>query len=346
MSSKNEQQINWDRVERYLKENILILSKSPIEITPYTAGYSNLTFLVGIGEWSAVLRRPPFGPIPKKAHDMEREYQILKNLHSVFPLAPKPYLYCENPEIMDKHFYIMEKKEGVVIDDSLPDSFEDNYRTRQLISDAAVNTLVHLHSIDYQGANLDNIGRAEGYLERQVNGWVQRYHTAKTDEIRGVDHIEKWLIENIPTSYKPTIVHNDFKLNNMMFAKGNPREVVGVFDWEMCTIGDPLTDLGAALAYWAEPGEPETGLISVTGNPGFYSRRDFLEMYAKRSGRDVSNVDYYISFAFYKIAVILQQIYYRWLSGNAKDDRFSKLGEGILNLMNLASDAQQQRILK
>ena len=346
MKNKIEQQINWQQLEQYVKTIIPVLSDSPLEITPFTAGYSNLTYLIEIGEWTGVLRRPPFGQIPKNAHDMKREYQILKNINPVYPLAPKPYLYCEDPAIMEKHFYIMEKKDGVVIDHAIPDVFEDNDVTRKMISEAAVHTLAHLHSIDYQAANLDHLGRPEGYLERQVHGWIKRYNAAKTNEILGVDKLEKWLIENIPMSQQPTIVHNDFKLNNMMFSKEHPREVVGVFDWEMSTIGDPLTDLGTTLAYWAEPGEPETGLTSVTGSSGFISRKDFLEKYARLTGRDVSEINFYLTFAFYKIAGILQQIYYRWRLGDAKDERFSKLGVGISNLMSLAYRSQHQELLK
>lgn len=338
-------EVNWFKVEQYLKQEIQGLSDASIQVKPFSAGYSNLTYFITIGDWQAVLRRPPFGPIPPKAHDMKRECEILEKLNRVFPLAPKPYLYCEESTIMERHFYVMEKKEGVVLDDSLPAEFENREDTGPLVSNAVVDTLAKLHAIDYESAGLHDFGYPEGYLSRQVHGWIKRFHNSKTNDIPAVEKLEKWLIDNIPPSPAPTIVHNDFKLNNMMFSSSNPGEVVGVFDWELSTIGDPYTDLAAAIAYWTAPGEEDTGLTSVTTKSGFLSRREMLELYAKKSGRDVSNIDYYITFAFYKIAVILQQIYYRWKIGEATDERFGKLNIGIENLLKQADIAKRKELL-
>lgn len=337
--------INWIKVADYLRSQNLVVSDKALQVDQFSAGYSNLTYFIRMGEWQAVLRRPPFGPIPPKAHDMKREYEFLKKLNSVFPLAPKPYLYCEDENLMDKHFYVMEKKDGIVIDDSLPKQFEENPLSGQLISNAVMDTLTKLHSLDYKEAGLESLGYPEGYLSRQVHGWIKRYKNCRTDLFNGVEELEKWLVDHIPPSPPPAIVHNDFKLNNMMFAADNPGEIIGVFDWELSTIGDPLTDLAAAIAYWAEEGDPDTGLTSVTTSPGFASRREMLEMYAKKSGRDVSQIDYYLTFAFYKVAVILQQIYYRWKIGEAKDERFGKLIAGIENLMQMAHRAQRREFL-
>lgn len=340
------QEIDWNRIESYIRREVPNLSEEKLNSKAFSNGYSNLTYLIEIGDWQAVLRRPPFGPIPPKAHDMEREYRILEKMYPVFPLAPKPLSFCENPDIMERHFYIMEKKNGVVLDHDLPEVYERTERTGQLVSEAFVDTLVKLHEIDLRETGLDTIGRPEGYLERQVYGWIKRYQNAKTDEIPNVEHIEKWLMENIPTSPPPTIVHNDFKLNNMMYCSTDPGKVVGVFDWEMCTIGDPLTDLGSAVAYWTAEGESYSGLPSVTSQPGFYSRKELLENYAAKSGRDLSNFDYYLTFAFYKIAVILQQIYYRWKIGKANDARFEKLIIGVRSLIENASCSQRKEFLK
>jgi aminoglycoside phosphotransferase (APT) family kinase protein len=339
-------EINWLPIEEYLRQQIPGLSNESIQVRQFSAGYSNLTYFISIGNWQAVLRRPPFGPIPPKAHDMKREYEILEKLHHVFPLAPKPYIYCDNRNLMDRHFYVMEKKLGVVLDDTLPSEFENRTDTGQLVSNAVVDTLAKLHAVDYEAAGLSSIGYPEGYLSRQVHGWIKRFHNSKTNDIPEVESLEKWLLENIPQSGKPSIVHNDFKLNNMMFSATNPGEVIGVFDWELSTIGDPLTDLAAALAYWTEAGEFDTGLTSVTTLHGFVSRKELLEMYAKKSGRDVSHIDYYLTFAFYKIAVILQQIYYRWKIGEASDERFGKLDIGIKNLLKQAEKAKRNEILR
>lgn len=339
-------EINWDAVEGYLRNQNMVLSDSPLEVDQFSAGYSNLTYFIRIGEWKAVLRRPPFGPIPPKAHDMKREFEILLKLNKVFPLAPKPYFYCEDESIMERHFYVMEKKEGVVIDESLPEEFKVIPQSGQKISQAVVSTLTKLHDIDYVQAGLANLGYPEGYLSRQVHGWIKRYHNSKTDEIKGVDELEKWLVTNIPDSSKTTIVHNDFKLNNMMFDRNDPGNIIGLFDWELSTIGDPLTDVAAMIAYWEENGDPYTGLTAVTNGPGFASRRELLELYAKQSSRNVDHIDFYLTFAFYKIAGILQQIYYRWKIGEAKDERFERLGEGIINLMNQAQRARRREILR
>jgi aminoglycoside phosphotransferase (APT) family kinase protein len=339
-------EVNWSGIEEYLHRSIPGLGDEPIQVKQFSAGYSNLTYFISIGNWQAVLRRPPFGPIPPKAHDMKREYEILEKLSRVFPLAPTPYLYCEDVGIMERPFYLMEKKDGVVLDDSLPKEFENHAGTGRLVSNAVVETLVKLHAVDYEAAGLSSIGYPDGYLSRQVHGWIKRFQNSKTNDIPGAENVEKWLIENLPTSLKPTIVHNDFKLNNMMFSSSDPGKVIGVFDWELSTIGDPLTDLAATMAYWTEAGEADTGLRSVTTSPGFLSRREMLELYATKSGRDVSNIDYYLTFAFYKIAVILQQIYYRWKIGEAKDERFGKLKVGIINLLENAAKAQRKDFLR
>lgn len=337
--------IDWGKVENYIRSQNIHLDYAKLEVQAFSAGYSNLTYLIQLGDWKAVLRRPPFGPIPPKAHDMKREYEILSKLNKVFPFAPKPYLYCEDPSVMERHFYVMEKKEGVVMDDTFPEEFRTIPNACQQISKAVVSTLVKLHEVNYKDAGLETIGRPEGYLTRQVHGWIKRYQNSRTDEIKGVEALEQYLLNSIPESFEPTIVHNDFKLNNMMFEANNPSKIIGVFDWELSTIGDPLTDVAAMIAYWEQEGDPFTGLTSVTRETGFASRREMLEMYALQSGRDVSGIDYYLTFAFYKIAVILQQLYYRWKIGKARDDRFERLGEGIVNLMKLAERAQRKELL-
>ncbi|HHW37387.1 MAG TPA: phosphotransferase family protein [Bacillales bacterium] len=340
-------ELDWKAIENFLRSQNIVENNSSLQVEQFSVGYSNLTYFIRMGEWKAVLRRPPFGPIPPKAHDMKREFEILQRLNECFPLAPKPYLYCEDPNIMDRHFYIMEKKDGIVIDKVMPEEFKTIPESGHLISKAVVNTLTKLHEVDYKKAGLAPLGYPEGFLSRQVHGWIKRYNNAKTDEIPGVAELEKWIVDHIPDSPEPTIVHCDYKLNNMMFANDNPGQVIGLFDWELSTIGDPLTDVGAMLAYWEQEGDPYTGLISVSKETdfGFSNRREMLEIYSKRSGRDVSNIDFYLAFAFYKVAGILQQIYYRWKIGEAKDERFRELGEGVVNLIELSLRSRNNEIL-
>jgi aminoglycoside phosphotransferase (APT) family kinase protein len=337
--------INWTRIEEYLRTELNLMDEAgELEVRPFTSGYSNLTYLVRIGQWEGVLRRPPFGELPAKAHDMKREYNLLKRIYSVYPKAPKPLLYCEDPNIMDKHFYVMELKKGVVLDEDLPDDWNTT-QIKQQISKDFIQELVDLHNIDVYKNNLDSLGKPEGFLKRQVNGWIQRYRQSKTDDLPFVEKLENWLIDNIPNYTDVTIIHNNFKLNNIMFNPENPNQIIAVLDWEMSTIGDPLLDLAISLAYWTEEGDEETGLTAVTNQPGFLTRRELAILYAETSGRDISNLNYYLSFAFYKIAVVLQQIYYRYKSGEVDDERFANLNVGIRNLMLQAEKAMHVAIV-
>ncbi|KKE79765.1 phosphotransferase family protein [Oceanobacillus caeni] len=340
-----DRSIDWKKVEDYIRANLDGIPNGEMKIKQFTEGYSNLTYMIKIGNWEAVLRRPPFGYTPPKAHDMEREYRILDKINPVFPLAPKPFIYCEDPEIMDKHFYIMEKRNGVVIDDDIPSQFGKTEETGRNVSEAVIKALVDLQSIDIEKSNLRDIGKPEGYLTRQVYGWMKRHKNSKTDDIEGnIENIEKWLVDHLPTNEEATIVHNDFKLNNMMFDRNDSSKIVGVFDWELATVGDPLTDLGSTLAYWIDE-DVDVGITAVTSNVGFYNRREFLERYVQLSGRDVTDINFYLTFGFYKLAGILQQLYYRWKIGEVKDERFSTLNKGISNLMELAEDARNNRLL-
>ncbi|MFE4349920.1 phosphotransferase family protein [Peribacillus butanolivorans] len=343
-SKTQASQIDWNVIENYIRSHIPFLPNDSLQAKAFSAGYSNITYQINIGKWEGVFRRQPFGDLPPNAHDMKREFTILGKLNPVFPLAPKPFLYCDDPAITDKQFYIMEKKVGLVLDDSLPPELDGNQAYARAVSETVVDTLTCLHSIDYQAAGLNMIGKPNGYLERQVKGWIKRYERSKTDELDGVGETEQWLLGKLPSSSLSSIVHNDFKLNNMMFSYNSP-EAVAVFDWEMSTIGDPLTDLAISLAYWTEPGETETGLTSVTSKPGFLTRREFANLYALKSGNSLSDIDYYLTFAFYKIAVVLQQLYYRWKNGDSQDSRFEHLHIGIKNLMHQANRAKNRELL-
>jgi aminoglycoside phosphotransferase (APT) family kinase protein len=343
----HQDKIDWRLLEQLIKEKIDGIDRSEeLIVKPFSAGYSNLTFAISIGDWSGVLRRPPFGELPPKAHDMEREYRVLSKINSVFPLAPRPYLFSEDKEIMERPFYVMERKFGVVIDDHLPEEFASSCNSGKRISEAVVDNLAILHQINYEQAGLVELGKPDGYLKRQVEGWISRYNRSQTDEISVVKEVETYLLNHIPNQYPYTsIVHNDFKLNNLMFEQNDPGKIIGVFDWEMATIGDPLSDLASSLTVWKPKGEPYTGVNSVTELDGFINRREFIERYAAKTGFDVTSIEYYISFGFYKLAAILQQIYYRWKKGALADDRFDDLNVGIKNLMYLSYQAMRKEIV-
>jgi aminoglycoside phosphotransferase (APT) family kinase protein len=342
------EELNLPRLENFLRENIANLDPSPLEIRQFGTGASNLTYLLRIGDWEAVLRRPPLGPVAPKAHDMAREYKILSKLHQVFPLAPQPYFFSDDEQIIGSPFFVMERRRGIVLDTEFPPFYTPTPEICQQISEAMVDRLVELHGIDYETAGLNEIGYPEGFMERQVNGWIGRYERAKTEEIKGVEKLKKWMIDHIPVSSKPAIIHYDYKLNNVMFDSDDFSKMVSIFDWEMTTIGDPLADLGCALGYWVQDNDPDVlkygrGKPPVTVLPGFMSREQFLEAYAKKSGRDVSQIHFYLTFAYFKMAVILQQIYYRWKRGQTTDERFSRFGDFAQSLIHLAQELTQRK---
>ncbi|ERN54596.1 phosphotransferase family protein [Alkalihalophilus marmarensis] len=342
----SDQSINWKQLVQLLSKELPNIDTRELYVKQFTTGYSNLTYLLSFNDKEMVMRRPPFGEIPPRAHDMEREYKILKKVHPYFSLAPEPYLYVEEDDISEKHFYIMEKKEGIVLDDCIPPEIQHVNDIEVKASHALIDTLVNLHSIDIYETNLVELGRPEGYLKRQVKGWIKRYHASIVDNHLGIDKLIRWLQENIPSSPTPAIVHNDMKLNNMMLSEDDLSKAIGVFDWELCSVGDPLLDLAGSIAYWTEPGDAETGLVSVTQLGGFLSRNEMVQQYAVKSGRNIDGFDYYLSFAFFKIAVILQQIYSRYKKGELKDERFHTLNKGIANLIDLSMKAKQDKILR
>jgi aminoglycoside phosphotransferase (APT) family kinase protein len=328
-------------VENLLRRNIEDLPEGELTVRQFPSGASNLTYLLEVGSWEGVLRRPPLGPVPPKAHDMGRESSILGKLNASYPLAPMPYFFCDDEGIIGAPFYVMERREGVVIDDSWPEGITPDDGLRAGISRTIIDTLVQLHAVDVEGAGLGSLGRPEGFLERQANAWVSRYEEAKTDEIREVGPLTSWLLRDIPESPEPTIIHNDYKLNNLVLDPDDLTTVRAVLDWEMATVGDPLFDLAVSLSYWAEPGDPDdlkAVMPTVTSEGGFMSRAELVELYAQRSGRDLSRMHWYVVFGYFKLAVILQQIFARWKRGQTEDERFGSFGRGVRTLVLHAED--------
>lgn len=337
--------LDVQKLEQFLRKNIKGLPEGSLQIRQFGTGHSNLTYDLRIGDWEAVLRRPPLGPVAPKAHDMEREHRILSALHPVFPTAPKPYVFSDDPDIVGSPFFIMERRHGLVLDTSFPEGIDPTPELCRQLSEKMVDTLVELHAIDYRKTPLANLAKPEGFMERQVHGWIGRYERSETDNVEGVDELKSWLIANIPESPDPTIIHYDFKLNNAMFSDDFSR-LNGLFDWEMTTVGDPLADLGVAMSYWIRPDDPELlkfgmGKPPVTVLDGFYTRQEFIDRYGEKSGRDVSNMKFYLTFAYFKLAVIIQQIYYRYKQGQTRDERFAHFNRFVDSLIRHASAVAQ-----
>ena len=342
------EELDVTALERYLKghlaERASEVEGARVEIEQFPGGHSNLTYLIRYGEQEFVLRRPPVGPVAPTAHDMPREYRLLSVINPFFPLAPKPVLLCEDPGVIGVPFFLMERRRGFIVRSKLPDGIADDDATRTRLSEAVVDTLVELHAVDISSTGIINIGKPIGFVERQVRGWAQRWQRSKTGDVAEMDDVIRWLDERIPSEAEldPRIVHNDFKLDNLMFDFDNPSRVVAVLDWEMSTVGDPLIDVGLALTYWTMSGGGSSSLRAITNGPGWFSREQFISRYETRTGRDLTGIVFYETFARFKVAVVVQQIYYRYVQGQTKDERFRHLDGLVLELAREAIDLAQR----
>jgi aminoglycoside phosphotransferase (APT) family kinase protein len=270
---------------------------------------------------------------------MAREFRVLQMVHPHFPEAPDAFYLCEDPAVLGAVFFLMERRHGAILRDEVPPKLAEfpNYARR--MSEAFIDCLIRLHAIDVWKTGLIALGKPEGFLERQVLGWADRWNRAKIDEMPKMDRVIHWLVDRRPPSPAPTLVHNDYKLDNVMFAADSVDRIEAVLDWEMATVGDPLADLGLTLCYWAWADAPQLrarGLPAITSQPGWYTRDQFVERYAERTGRDVSGIAYYEVLGVFKLAVILQQIYFRFRRGQTQDARFQNFGERIRGLVELA----------
>ncbi|HEU4413707.1 MAG TPA: phosphotransferase family protein [Candidatus Angelobacter sp.] len=334
------EELDLARLEPYLRDHFPDLGGTLV-VKQFPSGHSNLTYSVTLGGKEMVLRRPPFGSKVKSAHDMGREYSVLTRLHSAYP-TPKPLLHCTDESILGAPFYVMERVRGVILRRNLPPELDLKPETARRLSESFIDNLAALHNLNYTALGLADLGKPHGYLERQVRGWSERYQGSKTHELPEVEPLSKWLREHMPPEGAGTLIHNDYKFDNMVLDAGDITRVKAVLDWEMCTLGDPLTDLGTALAYWVDPGDSrdmQTVRWGPTLIPGMLSRAQLAERYAKQTGRDLSHIVFYYAFAMFKVGVIIQQIYYRYFHGMTKDERFAFLGEVAHTLMKVGLDA-------
>lgn len=314
-------------------------SAGPLTVEQFPSGHSNLTYLLHVGHRDLVLRRPPFGSKVKTAHDMGREYRVLSKLHSVYPPAPKVLLHCDDDSVLGAPFYIMEPVRGVIIRRDPPPGLPFTAHAARGLSESFIDNLARLHSLDYDSAGLADLGKPQGYLERQVRGWIERYYGSKTHEWPEVERLSSWMKERTPLTRAAALIHNDYKYDNIVLDPADITRIIGVLDWEMCTIGDPLSDLGTTLAYWVDPQDSEE-LQKIrwcpSTYPGSLTRAQLVERYAASSGRDVSDLVFYVVFARFKVAVIVQQIYFRFHQGLTKDPRFAAMHEVVRILMQAA----------
>lgn len=308
----------------------------------FPSGHSNLTYSIMLGEREMVLRRPPFGTKVKSAHDMGREFRVLSKLHNAYPLAPRVLLYCDDESLIGAPFYLMERLRGIIVRRDPPSGLPFPAPTVRQLSESFVDNLSRLHRLDYAAIGLAEIGKPGGYLQRQVAGWIERYAGSKTHDLPEVDKIAIWMQQHMPAAGEPALIHNDYKYDNIVLRSDNHTEIIGVLDWEMSTIGDPLTDLGTALAYWVDPDDSDE-LQEIRWGPttcaGSLTRAGVVDRYARQTGRDITPMPFYLALARFKVAVIVQQIYYRYHHGLTKDARFAKMPEVVKALLRASLQA-------
>jgi len=335
---RQSEQLDWDALAEYVRENLLH-SDSPMTVEQFPGGHSNLTYLLRFGDQEFVMRRPPFGPVPPKAHDMAREYRILAAVNPVFNLAPKPLLLCEDTSVIGSIFYLMERRHGIILRVAEPPEFEAQPILRRRTSEAMIDTLADLHNVDITESGLTGVGKPAGFVERQLKGWRERWHGSQTTELPEMDMLAAWLSDRLPADpIRPTLVHGDFKLDNVMLDASDFGRMVAVFDWEMSTVGDPLVDLGILLCYWLHtvPVSQGDAAVSMTQRPGWFTRKEIVDRYAARTGFDLNGLYFYEVFAVFKLAVVLQQIFYRYHHGQTDDARFATLDERVKLLARIA----------
>jgi len=330
------EQIDAQALAAYLRGK-LEGAEHGLAIRQFPGGHSNLTYLVEAGRREYVLRRPPLGPVAPKAHDMAREYNVLAAVHPFFAQAPRVFLLCEDPAVIGAIFFVMERRRGLVLRRDIPAEYAGDPGFGGRVSEAFVECLAALHAVDVSRVML---GKPAGFLERQVSGWAERWRRAQTETLPEMDQLIGWLTDRLPESPAATLVHNDYKLDNLMLDAGDPGRVEAVLDWEMATVGDPLVDLGCVMCYWPEAGDPAVrrdALSDITTLPGWHTRAQIVERYARISGRDVSGLGYYEVFGIFKIAVVLQQIYFRYRRGQTRDERFRNFDERVRGLAEVAA---------
>lgn len=305
----------------------------------FPGGNSNLTYLIAQGDRRYVLRRPPFGTKARGAHDMGREFRVLSALDGHFPYAPRPLAHCDDPGVLGAPFYLMEKRDGLILRKDLPEGLSLSPAQARQLSERLMDVHLALHQVDLDATNLRELGKAEGYVARQINGWSERYRNARTPDVPDGEALMRWLDEHQPTApSRAALIHNDYKFDNVVLCP-DTLAITGVLDWEMATIGDPLMDLGASLAYWVEAGDPPA-LQAIrqmpTHLPGMLTRTELIARYAERAGISIPDFRFYAIYGLFRLAVIAQQIYYRYAQGQTRDPRFAHFNQLVSILIQHA----------
>lgn len=336
------EELDADRLAAYLQAH-LPDADGPLTIEQFPGGMSNLTYFLRLGRRELVLRRPPFGANIQGGHDMSREYRILRALVETYPKVPRPLLRCDDSTVIGAPFYVMERLRGVILRPPLPPGRVIPPATMRGICHALIDGLAELHALDYARAGLSDLGKPDGYTARQVAGWTKRYRNARTDDCPDLEPIVAWLAAHTPAHSDAALIHNDYKYDNLILDPADLTRIVGVLDWEMATLGDPLTDLGTTLAYWIEPDDPPAlQQMGLTTLPGNLDRQQLIQRYAERSGRAVEDSLFAFIYGVFKNSVIVLQIYARYRQGHTRDPRFAALIEIVRAYTSVAERAIAQ----
>ena len=335
------EELNWLALQSYLNETIPECS-GQMEVAQFHGGHANLTYLLKFGSKEFVLRRPPFGKIAPGAHDMKREYRVLSKLYKVFPQAPRAFHFCEDTAVIGAPFVIIERRNGLVVRYSIPDEFRQFDDVEERLTIALMKTEAALHTVDVEAADLNKLGRPEGFLDRQLDGWAKRWELSKTEENPYMTEVVERLSTQIPTPQAVSIVHNDIKFDNCQFQIDNPDEVTSIFDWDMTTLGDPLVDFGVSLSYWPDPRVAKFSELPVMLKGDFPDKAFLIEKYQAFSGFNLDKISWYESLAYWKGAVIAQQLYQRYVNGATKDARMAGFGASAKALSQVACEIARE----
>lgn len=312
------EELDTRRLDLYLKSRIPSLKGDP-QVRQFPGGNSNLTYMIRYPGQDLVLRRPPFGHKAAGAHDMGREYRVMENLAGHYPV-PRVLDHCRDESILGAPFYVMERLRGLVLRRDLPGGLRLDQDTARRLNRRFVELLADLHQLDYRQCGLADLGKPHGYARRQIDGWIRRYADARTDDAPDVTDISDWLDANLPDSEGESLIHNDFRFDNLVLDP-DTLEPLGVLDWEMATLGEPLMDLGNTLIYWIQADDPEAwhlNRMQPSHLPGMFRRTEFADHYAQRRGIALPNLEYYIAYGYFRLGVILQQLYGRWRAGKSQ----------------------------
>ena len=323
---RDDEKLNNSKLFEYLSE-IIDLDIESFDILQFPSGYSNLTYLIKSNEKEYVLRKPPHGVKIKAGHDMSREFKVLSSLKDHYHKTPDPIHYCSDTDIIGSDFYLMERVKGVILRSNNYSQIVKDKSQFNFLSEQFVESFVELHKIDINKIGLSDFGNPEGYNSRQVHGWCKRYDNSKIEELKEMEIVMDWLKSNISQSKYVSLIHNDFKYDNLVLDE-NDLSIKAILDWEMCTIGDPFMDLGTSLAYWIQHNDPDfiKGVgLNITLDSNSPTRNKILNLYSEKFGNKIENIVFYFVFGLFKIAVIVQQIFFRYKNGFTKDARFKHL---------------------